>query len=407
MRFISAHASHSHWATALERALAQIAVARAQPDTIARPNLGIVYFTDAYASAAETLLRELRSRTGVAHWVGGVGVGIAADAQEYFDQPALALMLLQVPTRDFRVFSGLKPLQPASSGWRGAHTALVHGDPATPEMDDLVRDMAGRTTAGEIFGGLVSSRAQAVQIADDVLQGGVSGVAFSARVAMAGGLTQGCEPVGPERAITRCTQNVIYALDGAPALSALLDDLGESSLELPRLAPRLRATLAGLSPAAGGARSGRPIGAETTLRHLIGVDPTGHGVAIATVPEPGMHVRFCRRDVNAARRDLIRLCAEVREELEQRREARWAATQQTARVGRPPPTGVPARGAVYVSCAGRGGPHFGGPSAELALVRQHLGDVPLVGLFAAGEIAGDRLYGYTGVLTVFGEDPLM
>ena len=32
---------------------------------------------------------------------------------------------------------------------------------------------------------------------------------------------------------------------------------------------------------------------------------------------------------------------------------------------------------------------------------QHaLGDVPLVGFFAAGEIARHHLYGYTGVLTV-------
>jgi small ligand-binding sensory domain FIST len=58
-------------------------------------------------------------------------------------------------------------------------------------------------------------------------------------------------------------------------------------------------------------------------------------------------------------------------------------------------------GAIYVSCTGRGGAHFGGPSAELQQVRRALGDVPLVGFFAAGEIAHNRLYGYTGVLTVF------
>ena len=64
----------------------------------------------------------------------------------------------------------------------------------------------------------------------------------------------------------------------------------------------------------------------------------------------------------------------------------------------------PARGiagAIYVSCSGRGGPHFGGPSAELQIVRRALGDVPLVGFFAGGEIARHHLYGYTGVLTVF------
>ena len=58
-------------------------------------------------------------------------------------------------------------------------------------------------------------------------------------------------------------------------------------------------------------------------------------------------------------------------------------------------------GAIYVSCSGRGGPQFGGDSAELQLIRRALGDVPLVGFFAGGEIAHHHLYGYTGVLTVF------
>jgi small ligand-binding sensory domain FIST len=58
-------------------------------------------------------------------------------------------------------------------------------------------------------------------------------------------------------------------------------------------------------------------------------------------------------------------------------------------------------GAVYVSCSGRGRPHFGARHAELQLVRKALGDVPLVGFFAGGEIARHHLYGYTGVLTVF------
>ena len=56
---------------------------------------------------------------------------------------------------------------------------------------------------------------------------------------------------------------------------------------------------------------------------------------------------------------------------------------------------------MYVSCTGRGGAHFGGPSAEALIVQRALGDVPLVGFFANGEIARNQLYGYTGVLTVF------
>jgi small ligand-binding sensory domain FIST len=37
----------------------------------------------------------------------------------------------------------------------------------------------------------------------------------------------------------------------------------------------------------------------------------------------------------------------------------------------------------------------------MQLVRRALGDVPLVGFFAGGEIAHRHVYGYTGVLTVF------
>ena len=95
----------------------------------------------------------------------------------------------------------------------------------------------------------------------------------------------------------------------------------------------------------------------------------------------------------------MRVCAEIREELEPEELPLEALTAQA-------PLGAPAAaqriaGAVYVSCSGRGGPHFGGPSAELQIVRRALGDVPLVGFFASGEIARNHLYGYTGVLTVF------
>jgi len=49
----------------------------------------------------------------------------------------------------------------------------------------------------------------------------------------------------------------------------------------------------------------------------------------------------------------------------------------------------------------RGEHLFGSRDAELDLVKQALGEVPLVGFFCNGEISRDRLYGYTGVLTVF------
>jgi small ligand-binding sensory domain FIST len=62
---------------------------------------------------------------------------------------------------------------------------------------------------------------------------------------------------------------------------------------------------------------------------------------------------------------------------------------------------APPRGGVYVSCLGRGINLFGDDSEELKQIRDELGDFPLVGFYANGEISQDRLYGYTGVLTLF------
>ena len=133
------------------------------------------------------------------------------------------------------------------------------------------------------------------------------------------------------------------------------------------------------------------------MRHLIGLDPARRAIAVADHVEPGMRLVFCQRDVAAARRDLVRICSEIREEL----------APETLHAGTAGDPGDGARemlGAIYVSCSGRGGPHFGGPSAELQIVRHALGDVPLAGFFAGGEIARHHLYGYTGVLTVFVAD---
>jgi small ligand-binding sensory domain FIST len=138
------------------------------------------------------------------------------------------------------------------------------------------------------------------------------------------------------------------------------------------------------------------------VRHIIGLDPARRGIAVADKIETGTRMAFCRRNVQAARADLVRICAEIREELEPEEMSLPVAAALAAPEAQAAPS--PARGiagALYVSCAGRGGPHFGGPSAELQIVRRALGDVPLVGFFAGGEIARDHLYGYTGVLTVF------
>ena len=422
------HATHPQWQMAAGLVLAQLRAQRALPGYAHAPTLALLYITDHYAVHAQDILDHLSAELpDITDWSGTVGVGIASNNVEYFDEPALAVMLCELPHDQYRVFSGVSPLPPASTGRFKAHTALVHADASTPDVAELIDEMAQRTESGYVFGGLASSRSETVQFAlsghgnvkgqgaaGGVFHGGLSGVAFardpSGGMALMSRVTQGCQPVSANHEITACESNVVTGLDGQPALDVMLSDLNVS-LDRPREALlRVRATLVGLSRPEDALNDASPaqnyragqFGAEVMVRHLVGLDPARKGIAIADVPAVGMKLAFCERNAQAARADLIRVCAEIREELEPEELTLEVASALNASEAESTPHAARRiAGAIYVSCSGRGGPHFGAPSAELQIVRRALGDVPLVGFFAGGEIARHHLYGYTGVLTVF------
>jgi len=419
--FPYAHATHPRWEMAAGLVLAQLRAQMTLHGYASSPTLALLYITDRYVPQAQDILAHLSAELPeVTDWAGTVGVGIAANNVEYVDEPAMAVMLCELPTDQYRVFSGVAPLGMAFE----AHSALVHADPHTADLADLIAEMATRTDSGYLFGGLSSSRGKSVQFAvagdgnvkgqgaaSGVFSGGLSGVAFGPGVAMVSRVTQGCLPVAKAHRITAAEHNLVLGLDGQPALDVLLREL-DVSLEQPRDALQaVRTTLAGITErgALAGPSSDSPtitrtgnFGSDVLVRNIIGLDPVRYGVAVTSPVKEGMELAFCQRNVQAARADLMRICAEIREELEPQELALESATALAASEAESAPH--PARGiagAIYVSCAGRGGEHFGGPSAELQIIRRALGDVPLVGFFAGGEIARNHLYGYTGVLTVF------
>jgi small ligand-binding sensory domain FIST len=413
------HAGHPQWPMAAGLVLAQLRAQMALHGYASAPTLALLYITDHYANEAQAILDYLGAELPeITDWSGTVGVGIAANNAEYFDEPAMAVMLCELPPDQYRVFSGVAPL---GLGFE-AHTALVHADGSTPDLAELIEEMAQRTDTGYLFGGLSASRSASVQFAvggdgnikgqggaGGVFSGGLSGVAFGAGVNLVSRVTQGCLPVGKAHQITQAEHNLVLALDGEPALDVMLRELGVS-LAQPELAlMTVRATLVGLmhpddqrpEQRAAVGRTGN-FGSDVLVRHIIGLDPARRGVAVSDRVAPGMQLAFCQRNAQAARADLMRVCAEIREELEpQELPLATATALAMAELDAAPHAARGIAGAIYVSCSGRGGPHFGGPSAELQIVRRALGDVPLVGFFAGGEIARNHLYGYTGVLTVF------
>ena len=402
------HATHPQWPMAAGLVIAQLRAQMTLPGHASSPRLGLLYITDYYANDAEAILAHLQQELPmVKDWAGTVGVGVAANNAEYFDEPGMALMLCDLPANQYRVFSGAQPLPPSFQ----AASALVHADPQTPDLAELIAEMASRTQRAYLFGGLTASRKQAVQFAwhdsepaqKGVFSGGLSGVAWAPEVQILSRVTQGCAPIGKERQITEAEGHVVYQLDGLPALDVLMADLKVSLSEPQTALKAVRSTLVGITSEGqqGVDRTGS-LGADVRVRHIIGLDPARKGVAIADHLAVGQKLAFCQMSLQAAKSDLRRICSEIREELEPETLSLEIANALAASEAEAAPhLARRIAGAVYVSCSGRGGPHFGGPSAELQWIRHALGDVPLVGFFASGEIAHHHLYGYTGVLTVF------
>ncbi len=369
----AAHAADADWRVAADACLEALGTYRDGGDAA---NLGFVYASDTFAAHFSDISAFLREATGIAHWVGSVGLGVCATGMEYFDEPALCLLTGRFPEQAFRVFADvvddLQGFEAEHGAWcdqSGARFAMVHADPHNGGVDALVSALCERMDGGFVVGGLTSSRGAHPQLADGITAGGVSGVLFDPRVSVVTRLTQGCSPLGPRHEISRCRGNLLTQLDGRPALDVFYQDIGDV---LAGVAGRLGATVFAGLPVKGSDTG------DYLVRNLVGIDEAGRALAIAAGVEVGDQVMFCRRDAAAAEQDMRRMLSEL------------------ARVLEGPPLG-----GVYYTCLARGPNLLGADSQELKLIEAALGSFPLVGFFGNGEISHNRLYGYTGVLTLF------
>jgi small ligand-binding sensory domain FIST len=342
--------------------------------------LGILYTTEPAAAVLPEIARALAEHTGIRSWVGGVGLGICSASDEIFDQPAAVVMTAALPPDGFRIFSATddpgSDLPRRHARWMETSQpalALVHADPRCPDLPRAAIEVAAASGAF-LVGGLVSHRCASPLLArtadgDGLGSNGVAGLMLAPGISVATGLTQGCMPIGPVHRIDEARDNVVMVIDGRPALAVFTEDIG------PGLASDLR-RVGGLIFA------GLPVAGSDTgdylVRNLMAIDPGRGWIVLGAEIAAGDTILFCRRDPESARRDMVRMVRQLAGRLN-----------------------GPAKAGLYVSCVARGAALFGNPGVETELIRESLGEFPLIGFFANGEISRDRLYGHTGVLTLF------
>jgi len=338
-------------------------------------SLGFLYVTDALAGDLGSILTFLRERTRIPHWVGAIGLGVCG-RREHFEAPAVSALVASFPESGFRVFgpapSGRGTLGEGERAWiASAHpgVAVVHGDPRDA---GIVGAVATLSSEGGLYliGGLAAAMSAPPRlVADRVVEGGLSGVLLGREIAVATGLTQGCSPVGSVHRVTEARENIVMAIDERPALEVFKEDIGELlARDLRQVGGRIFAAI----PVKGSDTG------DYLVRNLMALDVERQWLAIAEKVAPGDPILFCRRDPASALADLKRMLAGMQR-----------------RLSAPPKAGL------YFSCVARGPNLFAADSEEVGAIRAALGDFPLAGFFGNGEIAHDRLYGYTGVLALF------
>ncbi|MHC4415378.1 MAG: FIST signal transduction protein [Planctomycetota bacterium] len=197
-------------------------------------------------------------------------------------------------------------------------------------------------------------------------------------------VSQGCRPIGKPVVVTKSKSNVILELGGTQALQ-VLQELAESLDEEDR-ALLSGGLLVGTVINEYKERFGR---GDFLVRNILGFDKKHGAIAVGDLPRVGQTVQFHVRDADTAHEDLqLLLDAQQLKDLP--------------------------LGGLLFTCNGRGKRLFNEDHHDVQTIRDRLGEIPLAGFFAAGEIGpiGDQsfVHGHTASLALLrsrrGERPI-
>jgi hypothetical protein len=260
---------------------------------------------------------------------------------------------------------GLRHVFVLSDGTRVNGTQLVEG--LTAALPPHVSLSGGLSGDGEAM------RETVVCHAGELTSGLVTGIGFAGEIRVGTGSMGGWDAFGPIRKVTRASGNVLFELDGEPALTLYKRYLGEHAATLPAGALRFPLKL---------------VTAENVpvVRTILGVDEATQSMTFAGELREGSDVQLMRANFD-------RLVAA----------GEHAAEASLSPVGRP-------EFAILVSCVGRRLVLKQRAEEEVEAVRAVLGQgVSTTGFYSYGELAPStsgarcQLHNQTMTVTTFAE----
>lgn len=357
-----------------------------------KADLAVVFVSADHGTGDVDVAAELHRRLENAQLLGCSGESIVATGQEIEGSSAISLWLAKLPG------VSLTPMhlsfQRAPEGgslvgwptdfpeqWPADSALLVLGDPYSFPVEFLLQVVNDEHPGVPVVGGMASAASQpdenlllsnAISYRD-----GAVAVLLQGEVRVRTLVSQGCRPIGQPFVITKSERNLILQLGGKAAYERLIEvyqTLATSEQEMVR----------------NGLHVGRVVTeyqdrfeqGDFLVRNVVGVDKETGGIAIGDYVRTGQTVQFHIRDATTADGELRQLLATIKRESQNQ-----------------------AQGGLLFTCNGRGTRLFTEPHHDATAIRDALGDIPLAGFFAAGElgpIAGQNfIHGFTASLALF------
>jgi small ligand-binding sensory domain FIST len=354
------------------------------------PQLTLLFFSVHHLPLIDQIAEVAAKAAAPGTLLGCTAQAVVGDGREIEQGPALSVWTANLGAaviEPFTIATANTEDGPTTLGLpaidAGTRAVILLGDPYT-FPPDVLEQLSDAAPGVPIIGGMASGGRgpgrHALVLDGDVRSFGAVGVTLGGDVRIETLVSQGCRPIGSSYIVTAAEGNVIRSLAGAPPLERLRDLFAELSPEDQERANR-------------GLHIGVVIDEYATefgqgdflIRNVIGADQNTGAVAVGDDVHVGQTVQFHIRDASAADEDLRNALGVL----------------ELSRAGDPGPLA----GALLFTCNGRGSHLFGTPDHDVQTIRGSIGQLPVAGMFCAGELGpvGGRnfLHGFTASLALF------
>lgn len=272
---------------------------------------------------------------------GVIGLGPTDDVVELEDGPGVSLTLARLPRIHIKTFhvmpDDIPSLDASQAAWQrllgnphlgnGAHPPafLIFSDPSFAERGELDRFLSGLEYAypgSAVVGSLASTAAAIAQghlyctLPRDVLSAdstslrdsGLVGISLTGDVQLDCLVSPGCRPIGPVFEVRKVVDgNVVSEMELVGRPSSSLSAVGHLKSLISYATPsekRLIQNELHVGIAVDKISEGQDDVDDYLIRHVIGVDMSGGGIAVAQKIRPGQRVRFFVKEVDTALKTL-------------------------------------------------------------------------------------------------------